>query len=201
MFGIRPRKAAFTLAGLSNALWSTGAAAAVMTPRTRRKGPLAAVPKDLDNSDWDLVQSAQALRSRGAEILYLFGEVIDFDGHAVPDARIDIFQTGPDGRVEAEPKIDEGFRGHGSTVTDTLGHFMFRTILPTALDGCAPHIDARVIRPRGRVLETQIYLVDAPENDRDWHFQSLGPSRQAALSIDPVMRPDGDLEAGFTFVV
>ena len=200
MFGILSRNAALTLAGLSSGLWSTGAQTAVMTPGTRRKRAFRTAPAEATMPDWDLVRGAEALRTKGAQILYLFGEVMDFDGKPVQDARVEISQDGLDGPME-EISETVNFRGQGSMITDPLGLFMFRTILPMSHDGCAPHIDARVARPRGRTLETQIFLVDAPENEKDWHYQSLGPSRQAALSIDPVQRPDGDLEAGFNFVV
>lgn len=201
MFRILPR-AALSLAGFQSGLWSTGAATAVVTPGLRRRDKSAVAPEFVEAPDWDLVSSAAALRGQGAKILYLFGEIMDFDGNPISDARIDIWQAGPDGRYQdADLPSDSAFRGYGSVVPDGLGHFMFRTILPVSYRGRAPHIHARVTRPRARTLETQIYLVDAPENDRDWHYGSLGPSQQAALSIDPVERRDGDLEAGFNFVV
>lgn len=202
MFRILPRAAALSFAGLQSGLWTTGAASAVMTPSLTKRKLSAVAPKSLDAPDWDLVASASKLRSEGSEILHLFGEVMDFDGVPVPNTRIDIWQAGPDGVYrDADQPVTSAFRGYGSVVSDDLGHFMFRTILPVAYGNKAPHIHARVIRPRGKVLETRIYLVDAPENDRDWHYGSLGPSQQAALSIDPVERHDGDLEAGFNFVV
>lgn len=200
MFRIVPR-AAMSLAGFQNGLWTTGAATAVVTPGLRKRGKSVA-PDFVEAPDWDLVSSASTLRVQGAKILYLFGEIMDFDGKPISDARIDIWQAGPDGVYrDVDLPADPGFRGFGSVIPDQLGHFMFRTILPVAYPGRAPHIHARVTRPRARTLETQIYLVDAPENDRDWHYGSLGPSQQAALSIDPVERRDGDLEAGFNFVV
>jgi len=174
----------------------------VMTPALTKRNLSTVAPEVLETPDWDLVASASKLRSEGSQILHLFGEVMDFDGAPVADARVDIWQAGPDGvyRDVDQPAIS-AFRGFGSVVSDDLGHFMFRTILPVGYDNRAPHIHARVTRPKGRTLETRIYLVDAPENDRDWHYGSLGPSQQAALSIDPVERSDGDLEAGFNFVV
>lgn len=202
MFRILPRAAAFSLSGFQGGLWTTGAAAAVMTPALNKRDMSTKTPENAVAPDWDLVTSSHDVRAQGAHILYLFGEVMDFDGNPVPDARVDIWQSGPDGRYRnSDASVDAAFRGYGSVIADELGHFMFRTILPMAYEGRAPHIHARVTRSRGPALETQIYLVDAPENDRDWHYGSLGPSQQAALSIDPVERPDGDLEAGFNFVV
>ena len=51
------------------------------------------------------------------------------------------------------------------------------------------------------MLATRLYLLDDPRNERDWHFAALGPSRQAAVTLDPVERVDGDLDAGFNFVL
>lgn len=173
-----------------------------MTPGLGRLKRSQRAPESAAETKWDLVRSASALRAQGAQILHLFGEVLDFDCNPVPEARVEIWQAGPDCRYRDEGTDErDPFRGYGSAVTDVLGHFMFRTILPVAYPGRAPHIHARVTRPNGRILETQIYLVDAPENDRDWHYGSLGPSQQAALSIDPVERADGNLDAGFNFVV
>ena len=201
MFRILPR-AALSLTGFQNGLWTTGAATAVTTPGLGKRHKSAVAPEFVETPDWDLVLSAPALRAQGTKILHLFGEVMDFDGNPVPGTRIDIWQAGPDGQyLDAEAPAGTAFRGFGSATPDYLGHFTFRTILPEGNGTRAPHIHARVTRPKGKVLETRIYLVDAPENDRDWHYGSLGPSQQAALSIDPVERGDGDLEAGFNFVV
>ena len=197
-----PRNTVLSLSGLNSALWSTRAAQAVMTPGTDRKPRHAEPPSSVARPDWDLIRSDVEARRQGSQILNLFGEVLDFDGNPVSGARIDIWQADQDGHyVDADQPTQGPFRGYGSVTTDQLGHFMFRTILPVAYSGRAPHIHARVTRPNGRQLETQIYLVDAPENERDWHYGSLGPSQQAALSIDPVERLDGDLDAGFNFVV
>ena len=62
-------------------------------------------------------------------------------------------------------------------------------------------IDARLKPTKGRVLATRLYLLDDPRNERDWHFAALGPSRQAAVMLDPIQRADGAFEAGFNFVI
>ena len=192
------RRAVLAFSGWRTALSSTGAATELLTPAAHGSD----WPRYADQPRWDLVAHASELRRQGAQILYIFGEVMDFDGRPVPDARIDIWQAGPDGTYrDLDVPCAGAFRGFGSVVSDALGHYMFRTILPVAYDGRAPHIHARVTPIRGRELTTQIFLVDSPENARDWFFGSLGAWQQAALSIDPAERPDGDLEAGFNFVI
>ncbi|MEM9141124.1 MAG: hypothetical protein AAGB15_14955 [Pseudomonadota bacterium] len=204
MFRLLPRVAAPALRGLQNSLSSTGAARAVATPGLGRWiiGSRAAPASQADVSGWNLIGDEVALRARGVEMLCLFGSAMDYDGRALQGVRLDIWQTGLDGEaVEPETAAKAPFAGHGWTLTDAEGTYRFQTILPKATASRAPHIKARVTRPGGRQLECELFLVDAPENDRDWNFGALGPSQQAAVSIDPIRRSDGDLEAGFNFVL
>ena len=115
-------------------------------------------------------------------------------------ATIEIRQHDARGRYpDGDPAAD--FRGIGRTTTDFEGRYQFRTILPDASDQRTALIDAKVTPPAGNVLTTQLYLLDHPANDRDPVYRSLGPARQAAVSLDPVERADGELVAGFNFVV
>jgi len=197
MFRPFQRRALSALGGFNAGLWSTGAAQAVVTPALRR---VRRIPPPAHDG-WDLVLDAEALRARGASILYLFGQVLDFDGQPVPGTRIDIWHCGTFGREDQGGADGPAFLGAGTSTTGSDGHYRFRTIRPLASPGRTPHIHARVVPPAGRALMTELYLLDEPQNSRDWTYQSLGPSQQAALSIDPTTRPDGDQEAGFNFVI
>ncbi|MEM9061809.1 MAG: hypothetical protein AAGD13_15220 [Pseudomonadota bacterium] len=186
--------------GLDPAFAGTGARAAVMTPA--QVSPLFQdeyAPEA--QPGWDLIEREHRVRAGGGRILHLFGEVMDFDGAAVPGALVEIRQADLSGR---EPDADAAlrdFRGWGAVRTDREGRYQFRTILPRPTAERTAHIQARVAPPSGRVLVTQLYLVDEAANDQDWTYQSLGPSGQAAVSLDPVERADGDMEAGFNFVL
>jgi protocatechuate 3,4-dioxygenase, alpha subunit len=102
-----------------------------------------------------------AAKAPGA--LWLRGVVLDGAGEPVPDALIESWQAGPDGRLDSD-----SFRGFGRCPTDGQGRWAIRTVKPgpvPAPDGRmqAPHIDLSVFA-RGllnRVI-TRIYFDDEP---------------------------------------
>ncbi|MEL7000701.1 MAG: hypothetical protein AAFP68_20825 [Pseudomonadota bacterium] len=189
-----------SLLGLDPVFAGTGARAAVMTPAQG-----SALFRDQrthsDQPGWDLIEREHRVRAAGGRILHLFGEVMDFDGTPVHEALVEIRQADLAGRTPDQDTHARDFRGHGAVRTDREGRYQFRTILPRPTADRTAHIHARVVPPSGRVLVTQLYLVDEAANDDDWTYQSLGPSGQAALSLDPIERADGDLGAGFNFVL
>lgn len=189
----------FSAFGLTSGFANTGAQAAVMTPV--QSSTLFRKPADVGDATWDLIVREHRVRASGAKILHLFGEVLSFEGMPIEGATVEIRQCDVNGRYPQDSGQAGDFRGIGHAVTDFEGRYQFRTILPVAYSGRTPHIHAQVRPPSGRKLVTQLYLLDHPENDDDWHYQSLGPSQQAAVSLDPIQRKDGDLEAGFNFVL
>ncbi len=184
--------------------WSTGTAHAVTTPTAH--GIAGRRAESVVDFDWDLVNEEHLTRSAGAKLLHLFGQILDFDGNPMPDTLIEIWHDGPDGAVRYDGRNMSdmggmGFQGYGAQSSDICGNYRFRTILPTTSSSVPPHINARLTPRRGRVLTTRLYLMDEPRNCDDWHFASLGPSGQAAVTLDPVKRRDEDFEAGFNFVL
>jgi protocatechuate 3,4-dioxygenase beta subunit len=200
------RRTMIALAGAQAALFTTGAHAAVATPR-QSAGRFFPPPNRRPAArDWDLVKVPGRVRRAGGEVLHLFGQVLDIDGAPIPDALVEIWECDADRR---RPCRDHGasrtegadFQGIGATRTDSQGAYRFRTLRPRAQPGRTPHIHARVAPRTGRSLITQIYLLNEPQNAQDGIFRSLGAARQAAVTIDPVTRLDGDLEAGFNFIL
>lgn len=182
------------------------AAAAVPTPE-QTAGPFYPPPNQRPNdTDWDLVRIEGRVREAGGEIMHLAGRVLDRSGAPLADALVEIWQCDANGRYHhvgdrsSERKLDEDFQGFGAIRTDGEGRYRFRTIRPVAYPGRTPHIHARVVRPDGRELVTQIYLDDHQLNRKDWIFRSLAAKAQSAATIDPERRDDGDLEAKFDFV-
>ena len=196
---LQPRLSVFSLLGLGARFSRTGAHAAVMTPhrRLRNSGPMAGDA----HLGWDLIAQEHRVRASGARIMHLFGEVLNFDGAPVQGAVIEIRQCDMNGRDASDHLESRNFRGIGRAVTDFEGRYQFRTILPTAGKDCPAQIDAQITPPAGRTLTTRLYLLDHASNETDWNYLSLGPSQQAAVSLDPVERADGDLDAGFNFVL
>lgn len=185
--------------GFGPSFGRTSARTAVMTPFQRQRSFV-----DLsDDPDigWDLIAREHRVRASGARILHLFGEVLSFDGAPVPGTSVEIRQADMNGRFPEQNLAARDFRGVGRTVTDFEGRYQFRTILPVCQVSGTAHIAAQVTPVEGRKLSTQLYLMDHPGNETDWDYQALGPARQAAVSLDPIERPDGDLDAGFNFVL
>ncbi|MEL7174599.1 MAG: hypothetical protein AAFV19_09645 [Pseudomonadota bacterium] len=201
------RRAATAVRGVQALLSAEPDRGATQTPQ--RKGDRwrdHTTPENAGEQAWDLVADEGALRAEGAGILHLFGAVFDIDGDPIAGAGVEIWQCDLAGSYvhDRDPATRTGpkpFRGFGRVVTGADGSYRFRTILPVAYPGRAPHIHARIIRPGGQERTTEIYLLDAPGNARDWAYQSLGKIGQAASSIDPVSDGGGDLWAGFNVVV
>ncbi len=191
-------------AGLARAAGAAGAA--VPTP-SQTAGPFYPPPRMRPgDTDWDLVKVAGKVREAGGEVMHLSGRVLDRDGRPVPEVLVEIWQCDANGRYlhqrdRGEAARDPHFQGYGATRTDADGRYRFRTIRPVPYPGRTPHIHARLVRPDDSELITQIYLKGQPLNQRDFIFRRLGRAGQAAASIDPARRGDGDLEAGFDFVV
>lgn len=201
------RRSALLMAGLGSVLWSNPVRAAIATPR-QTSGPFYPPPEQRPaDTDWDLVKVDGQVRDAGGEVLWLFGQVLGVDGAPIPGTRVEIWQCDVNGRyhhdgdTDDRRPLDSGFQGFGAVIAGDQGEFRFRTIKPVAYPGRTPHIHARIVPPQGRELVTQLYMVDDPGNRSDFIFRSLGQSGQAAASIDPVRRSDGDLEAAFNFVL
>jgi protocatechuate 3,4-dioxygenase beta subunit len=189
-----------TLAGLGRT-----AAAVVPTP-PQTAGPFYPPPAQrFADDDWDLVKVVGKVREAGGEVMHLRGRVLDAGGQPVAGALVEIWQCDANGRYlhqgdRGKAERDPYFQGFGATRTEAEGRYRFRTIRPVPYPGRTPHIHARVVRPDGSELITQIYLKGHPLNQGDFIFRRLGKGAQEAASIDPVRRADGDLEAVFDFV-
>jgi protocatechuate 3,4-dioxygenase alpha subunit len=138
-----------------------------------------ALPYDGDN---ELVPAARPSSIR------LHGRVLDGAGDPVPDALLELWQTGPDGTVprEAGSLHRDGytFTGWGRASTDRTGHYQFTTLVPGAgAAGAAPYFAVTVLA-RGLLdrLFTRAYLPgDDAALGRDPLLASVGPGRRGTL--------------------
>jgi len=64
-----------------------------------------------------------------------------------------------------------GFRYRGHVVTGSDGAFRFRTIQPAVYTGRTRHYHFKVQAPGSRLLTTQLYFPNEPENSRDQMFR------------------------------
>lgn len=200
------RRAALTLMG---ALTGSKALARGLPPTpAQTAGPFYpdAAQRPADD-DADLVKIEGNVRAAGGEILHLKGRVLGRGARPVANARVEIWQCDANGRYlhpgdrSAHAPRDPDFQGYGQVLTGPDGGFAFRTIKPVPYPGRTPHIHARIHRPDGLVLTTQLYIAEDPRNARDWIFRSLGARGQQAASLVLVERGDGDWDGSIDVVL
>ena len=119
----------------------------------------------------------------GAEgAIRVHGRVTDGAGEPVPDALVETWQAGPDGRFDTP-----GFRGFGRCPTEPDGSWAIRTLKPGRVDGQAPHVAVSVFA-RGLLhrVVTRIYFADEEEaNAADPVLGGLDEAARATLLAVP----------------
>jgi protocatechuate 3,4-dioxygenase beta subunit len=88
---------------------------------------------------------------------------------------------------------NSGFRYRGHVLTAADGSYRFQTIMPAVYSGRTRHYHVKVQGQGSRLLTTQLYFPDEPENRRDGLFRRELLMRVAGAS-------DG-LAARFDFVL
>jgi protocatechuate 3,4-dioxygenase alpha subunit len=125
--------------------------------------------------------------------VWLRGTVLDGNGEPVPDALVESWQAGPDGRFghPDDPRgAVAGFRGFGRCPTDDAGRWSILTVKPGPVPGPAgttqaPHVDLSVFA-RG-LLDRVVTRVYFPDEER-------------ANAADPVLAGIADLAARATLL-
>lgn len=132
------------------------------------------------------------------------GRVLDGDGQPVPDAVIETWQAGADGRyvdpaAAPTPGAGTGFTGFGRAPTDEEGRFTLITIKPgrvASRDGAlqAPHLVALIfMRGLLRHLVTRLYFPDGPGLEDDPALALVPAERCATLIARPIPEEPGAL--------
>jgi protocatechuate 3,4-dioxygenase beta subunit len=165
------------------------------TPR-QTAGPFYPVDVPLDD-DNDLVRVRGQDRPASGMITELTGRIVDRNGQALDDLRIEIWQCDVNGRYRhprenADRPIDPGFQGFGHTISDTRGRYRFRTIRPVPYPGRAPHIHVAVYPPEGEVpFVTQLYVAGDPRNEGDFLYQRVPGDLRPLVTTEFIPTPSG----------
>jgi protocatechuate 3,4-dioxygenase beta subunit len=103
--------------------------------------------------------------ARGDEI-ELSGFVLTRTCRPLADALVDLWHADERGEYD-----NRGFRYRGHQRTDASGRYRFRTIRPAVYVGRTRHYHVKVQAAGSRLLTTQLYFPDEPQNQRDNLFR------------------------------
>jgi len=180
----------------------------VQTPR-QTEGPFYPdkMPLDVDN---DLVVVNDSITPAVGEITHLTGTVRDLNGNPVKDAIVEIWQVDSNGvylhtDARRRGQRDENFQGFGQFETGSTGEYRFHTIKPVPYGGArTAHIHYAINQNGHRILTTQLYVKDNPNNERDSIFRGSGRASHDLLSAHFKPLPGseiGELTANFDIVI
>ena len=138
-------------------------------------------PRYVDEGANDLT-TFEGRRAKG-EPIEISGRVVQADGAPLDNLVIEIWQADARGiyRHPDDPRhgeADPNFLGWGRAATDKDGRYRFRTIMPGAPEGRAPHINVMVMYSGlMRILKTTLFF----DLSSDPVLASVPPARQKLL--------------------
>lgn len=165
------------------------------------------MPLDTDN---DLLIIGDQINPSVGEVTHLTGRVLSPAGEPVRNALVEIWQCDSNGaylhsRSGNGEKRDGNFQGYGRFLTDSKGHYYFRTIKPVPYPGRTPHIHFAVSKGQKRLLTTQMLINGHPQNERDGVFRDItDPKIRQTVLVDfnPLEKSTiGELAAHFEMVL
>ena len=163
-------------AGMAFGLATPSGAASLIKTASQNEGPFYPVKIPLDH-DSDLIEVAGRAKAAAAEVLHLFGRVLDTSGNAVADAKVEIGQCDSQGRYhhpnDSRGPADPDFQGYGTAESRHDGAWRLRTIKPVPYTSRTPHIHLIVSVPGHARLTTQMYVEGEAQNKADFRYQSL----------------------------
>lgn len=165
----------------------SGLAAALNPTPQQTAGPFypSEAPLDDDNDLTRVQGRSDKARGQHTE---LTGRILDRNGEPVTGTRIEIWQCDANGRYhhprdrDDQRPVDPAFQGFGSTHSDTLGRYRFRTIHPVPYPGRTPHIHMAVFPQGHKPFVTQMYVQGEPRNENDFLFSRI-PVEQRSLIL------------------
>src|SRR4030095_15689275 len=115
------------------------------------------------------------------ERIALAGFVLDRRCRPVDRALLDLWHCDATGEYD-----NRGYRLRGHQFSDSLGRFVFETIVPGLYPGRTRHFHVKVQAPGQDILTTQLYFPGEPQNERDRIFDKallLDLKQDAATKI------------------
>ncbi len=175
------------------------------TPR-QTEGPFypTKLPLDTDN---DLLVINSGITPAVGAITHLTGRVVNLKGEPVRNAVVEIWQCDNNGVYlhqgsDNAAKRDANFQGFGRFVTGSTGEYYFRTIKPVPYPGRTPHIHFLIKQGDKRMLTTQLYIKDFPQNEKDGIYKSLKGREAVTADFKPLKDSKiGELTANFEVVI
>jgi protocatechuate 3,4-dioxygenase beta subunit len=134
----------------------------------------------------DLIEPGMA-----GQPIELAGFVLTRGCKPVPGALVDLWQADDTGAYD-----NTGFRLRGHRFADSEGRYRFRTIVPAVYTGRTRHFHVKVQPKGGRILTTQLYFPDEPQNRNDSLFRRELLMRTARIEGSLAGRFDFVLDAG-----
>jgi protocatechuate 3,4-dioxygenase beta subunit len=179
-------------------------------PAARRSFvPWFAVDPGLRAGENDLTRLRPGRPRAQGEAIEVSGRICDEDGRPLRDTLVELWNANRWGRYThrhdpgAQP-LDPHFLGHGRTLTDAHGHYLFRTIYPGAylarpdIDRWRPsHLHLSILGGSARLI-TQMFFAGDPHLARDPAFILLheGGERHFGRPLPP---PTPDIARAFRF--
>jgi protocatechuate 3,4-dioxygenase, beta subunit len=192
------------------------AAAPLFSDAFAQTAPLAPTPRDTEGpfypTDWrgeidgDLI-TVNGKRYEAGSSMLLLGRILDVNGNAINDAKVEIWQVDATGKYrhpndDGEGPLRRGFQGFGRVASDDKGAYRFRTIKPVSYGGRPPHVHLRVEAKGFRTLTTQMYFTG--ENEERGGMGGFSRER-ARLTVKPEALRDASagaqLAANFDIVL
>jgi len=189
----------------SAALTTKGVFAEILETPSQTEGPFYPnqLPLDTDN---DLLVINDSITPAVGDITHLSGIVRDTAGSPVRNAFIEIWQVDNNavylhtGDQTNRENQDKNFQGYGRFLTDAQGRYYFRTIKPVSYPGRTPHIHVGVSKAGQRILTTQLYIKDHPNNAGDGLLNRLNAEAKQMLLGDFQPLPNSSIgELAVTF--
>jgi protocatechuate 3,4-dioxygenase beta subunit len=119
------------------------------------------------------------------------GQVLTTDCKPVVRALVDFWHANDDGEYD-----NVGYKLRGHQFTDAAGRYTLKTIVPGLYPGRTRHFHVKVQAPNQRILTTQLYFPDEPNNKRDRIYNS-----KLLMEVKDAISPQRDKVAVFNFVL